>query len=271
MATNITKKTTEDLNLVNLQRRFFIGERMDDNGSGKLITKRVNLLKYALEDGSFLALINQCANDMHNSDVRPVYAALKRNIQSKQSHLRKDLAEGNYNPRLSYETEFCTMLDEFIDKQLNALPEKSEDPMFAVTNGLARWKLSIEDIDKFDKSDFETFKSIYNNMATAKSRMVDQIVEHYWKELKQDTTGMAKDMELINADRKNEAEAMKAFQQRYDYVSKLKSAAEKAIKNPKPEVKVSDTIMAKLAKGGKTTLSTDEANELAALLKKLQQ
>lgn len=271
MATNSTKKTTEDLNLTNLQRRFFIGERMDDDGNGKLITKKVNLLKYALEDGSFLALVNQCANDMHNGDVRPVYAALKRNIQSKQSHLRKEKIDGTYNPRSPYETEFCTMLDEFIDKQLNALPEKSEDPMFAVTNGLARWKLSIADIDKFDKSDVETFRSIYNNMATAKSRMVDQIVEHYWTEVKKDAKGLAKDKQLVSEDRKDEAEAVRDFQVRYAYVSKLKSAAEKSAKNPKPEVKVSDSLKAKLAKGGKATLSADEALELAELLKKFQQ
>jgi hypothetical protein len=63
---------------------------------------------------------------------------------------------------------------------------------------------------------------------------------------------------------------MKVFLDRLDYVSKLRSSAESTKKVATQQLEVSATIMGKLNKGGKTTLSEKEVQELLALFSKVQ-
>jgi hypothetical protein len=218
-----TVRITKDLYWVALRYRFYT----------------VDMLKTAIEDGTFDAMLQKCADEMYNGEFKLAIAAMRKNLSSQQTNMNKaevvaPEAKDDWK-RFNLLWDYTTKLLEAIKPTVANLPE--------ATKAKARWQLTKEEIDLIPKDDYNTLDSIYQNMMSKKSKKPEIIEE---------TIGM------------------KVFLDRLDYVSKLRSSAESTKKVATQQLEVSATIMGKLNKGGKTTLSEKEVQELLALFSKVQ-
>lgn len=199
----------------------------------------VEMLKTAIEDGTLEAMLKKCADEMYGGELKLAVDAMKKNLSSQQTNMKKaevvaPEAKDDWK-RYQLLWDYALKLSETIKPTVANLP--------ATTKAKARWQLTKEEIDMIPKDDYNTLDSIYQNMMSKKSKKPEVIEE---------TIGM------------------KEFLDRLDYVSKLRSAAESTKKVAATQLNVSETIMTKLGKGGKTTLTEAEVNELLTLFNKVQ-
>jgi hypothetical protein len=199
----------------------------------------VEMLKTAIEDGTLNGMLEKCANEMYNGEFKLAVDALKKNLSSQQTNMKKaevvaPEAKDDWK-RYQLLWDYALKLSDAIKPTVANLPE--------TTKAKARWQLTKEEIDMIPKDDYSTLDSVYQNMMSKKSKKPEAIEESI---------------------------GMKEFLDRLDYVSKLRSAAELTQKVATKQLAVSESIMGKLNKGGKTTLSEKEVQELLALFGKVQ-
>lgn len=109
----------------------------------------------------------------------------------------------------------------------------------ASTKAKARWQLTIEEMNEIPTDDYKALDSIYQNMASKMSKKPDAI---------------------------EEIMTLEEYNARFEHISKLRSTARQLDKVVKAQVNCSETILAKLSKGTKATLSAGEVAELLSVL-----
>lgn len=188
-------------------------------------------LKTAIEDGTLLGMVNECADKLHNGNIKAVITAMRKNLASVKYHMnKKDKVD------VAAETKRYDMMMNFLDS-IDSASTEAKPGKPAQTAGKHIWEYTKEDIDLIDKSDYKQLYSVYNCMHSKLTRYPEVIAEKF---------GMQNYMETI------------------DYVSDLCSAAKQASK----KVTVDENILTKLA-SGKRTLTKEEAAELLKALTKL--
>ncbi len=193
----------------------------------------VEALVKAINDGTLEDMMKACADDMYKGDLAAVVAGMRKNLSSQATNMSK---RDYVSPTAKDDWKRHELLWDFTGKLANALkPVAAGLPVS--TKAKSRWQLTIEEIEAIPKDDFKVLDSIYQNMMSKKAKKPEDIAN------------------------------LNEFMGRLDLVSKLRSAARKAMKSTET-LQVSETILAKITAGGKTTLSAAEAAELAKLLRK---
>jgi len=187
-------------------------------------------LKDAIEDGTLASMVTDCANLLHNGDVKAVITAMRKNLASVKYNMNKKNTVNKPDEIKRYD-----MLIEFLDSIDVAVVEaKPGKP--AATAGKNIWEYTKEDIDLIDTSNSKQLYSVYNCMHSKLTRYPDVIAERF---------GMQNYLDTI------------------DYVSDLYSKSKKEAS----KVTVSDALMEKLASGKRNLTKAEMAEVLAALAK----
>lgn len=216
-----TTKLSFSLYLPSLKARFFT----------------VADLKRAIEDGTIESMFKECADELYAGDVKPVVDQFKRSLASKKTNMKKAqvVAPEHRDDKVRVE-----LLWDYADKFATALkPTVSTLPV--ETKAKARWQLTVEEINMIPADDIDTLQSIYDNMASKKSKYAEAI---------ETAMGMAE------------------FEARFKVVSERLSKAKESAKAAKLQgAQVADSLYAKLQKGN-VKLTAEEAAELMKLLKR---
>lgn len=170
-----------------------------------------------------------------NIEQQTVLTAVRNNcVYDKKSRLQSSFNAGQYVPNRKERNELVTILGEYCDK---LLPKKGtgKGHTATITSSNSLWKTSREEIEKIADGDITKLKSLYDAMATAKSRYP----------------------EAIEADM-----GMDEFEARRKLVSAKYSAAKKAA-----SVGINEDLLAKL-KAGKKQYTADEVAAMLKLLNK---
>ena len=216
-----TKKITEALTWNAIREHYYIGSVR--TADGKYV--KVNNLQDAIDNGELLDEVKACAAKFHSGDLYAVLTQLSKNLSSQKTNMKKKA----YDPNKDSEEIRWQLLRSFVDTQMSLCKS-------SVRNGSssAYWSWSIEEIDAAG-DDIKTLSSVYNNMASRKSKYPEQIGD------------------------------MDEFCARMKYVSKKLSAVKKKASTPT----IDSSTIAKLSKGTKASLSAEEALQLAKLLESL--
>lgn len=225
MSTIRTTKISENLSWQSLKDNFFVGKGHIEG---------MKSLQEAINDGTILGMMQQCGNELHGGDIGPVVTAMKRNLSSKATNMRKS----EYPHNMVADKLRWDMLYDFL-YGLEAGKKSAAPGMPETTKGKSLWQLSIEEIEQIDKGDYKALDSVYQNMMSKKARKPEDIDD------------------------------MKAYLDRLSRVSALRSAAGKLGKLKESMPAVSKGIVDKLS-NGKKTLTAAEAKELYDLLSQLQ-
>ena len=220
MDVNMNTKTTriaDELKWTALRYRFYT----------------VDQLEKAIEDGTLLGMLQANADAMYEGNLREVIAALRKNLSSQQTNMKKAKYVA---PEAKDDWTRYNLLWEYTGK-LAASTKPAASTLPITDKAKARWELTLEEIDSIPKDDYKTLDSIYQGMMSKKSKNPEQI-------------------EAVTT--------MSEFLDRLAYVSKLRSAA----KEKGEKVEVPEAILEKLTKGGKATLSATEVEALLKALKK---
>ena len=157
-----TNKITENLSWNNLKSNYHIGTIMV-NGE----PVQVNQLQNAIEDGSMLKLIQDCADQMYNGDIVPVLKVMKHNLSSALCNTKK---------RPDTPTKFKDLTRiELMSSFLDGLVGKATVATRQNKAGKAYWTWSLEEIMAVPLSDVRTLQSIRDNMASAKTKYPERI------------------------------------------------------------------------------------------------
>ena len=157
-----TNKITENLSWNNLKSNYHIGTIMV-NGE----PMQVNQLQNAIEDGSMLKLIQDCADQMYNGDIVPVLKVMKHNLSSALCNTKK---------RPDTPTKFKDLTRiELMSSFLDGLVGKATVATRQNKAGKAYWTWSLEEIMAVPLSDVRTLQSIRDNMASAKTKYPERI------------------------------------------------------------------------------------------------
>lgn len=157
-----TNKITENLSWNNLKSNYHIGTIMV-NGE----PMQVNQLQNAIEDGSMLKLIQDCADQMYNGDIVPVLKVMKHNLSSALCNTKK---------RPDTPTKFKDLTRiELMSSFLDGLVGKATVATRQNKAGKAYWTWSLEEIMAVPLSDMRTLQSIRDNMASAKTKYPERI------------------------------------------------------------------------------------------------
>lgn len=147
-------KVIEELKWQSLKERFFIGSRIveelvrDTNGNivikdGQPITRKVskftNELQDAIEAGIMDELLQECADKLHNGDLRAALNAFKRNLSSTKTNMNK--------------RDTVSRADEIRLATLLEYTSKKSTPKDALGNGIPQWAYGPEQIDQIDDPD----------------------------------------------------------------------------------------------------------------------
>ena len=213
-------RITEELRWAALKYRFYTLEKLQE----------------AIADGTLDAMIKNCADTLHGGDTRVVINAMRKNLSSQQTNMKKAtyVPAENKDDWKRYELlwEYTGKLAESIRPVVSGLPES--------TKAKARWMLTKEEMNAIDKYDFKTLDSIYQNMMSKKAKKPEDIVK---------------------------VMTMEDFLDRLKHISALRSYAKAAMAKNNAKAQLSESLLNKLNKGGKTTLSAEEVEELLKLIK----
>lgn len=193
----------------------------------------IELLKAAIADGTIDSMIKACADSMYEGDIAPVVKALRRNLSSKATNAKKAkvVAPENRDDKKRLE-----MLWDYTGKLAEA-NKPARCPGVASSKGKAAWQWSLDEIDAIAPDDIKTLKHVYDGMMSKKSKQPEAIEE---------TVTMA------------------VFLDKLDKVSSKYAAAKKLQEKQK---NISATLLEKLNKGTKVSLSAEELEEIRSLLK----
>lgn len=213
-------RITEELRWAALKYRFYTLEKLQE----------------AIADGTLDAMIKNCADTLHGGDTRVVINAMRKNLSSQRTNMKKAtyVPAENKDDWKRYELlwEYTGKLAESIRPVVAGLPES--------TKAKARWMLTKEEMNAIDKYDFKTLDSIYQNMMSKKAKKPEDIVK---------------------------VMTMEDFLDRLKHISALRSYAKAAMAKNNAKAQLSENLLNKLNKGGKTTLSAEEVEELLKLIK----
>lgn len=125
---------------------------------GKTIA--VNKLKDAIDSGALKAVMQACADELHNGDISAVVKAIRKNLSSQQCNMRK----AAYNPNQKIDWMRYELLDAYT---ASLMPTKE-----------AYWKTTVEEIDAlFNAGNLKGLQSVYDCMMSTKSKYPEQIVD----------------------------------------------------------------------------------------------
>lgn len=145
-------RITEELSWSNLKERFFIGTRVSEelkrDSEGKIIlkngepiiirvTKIVNELQEAIDNGTLDRMIAECAEKYHNGDVQAVLVALSRNLDSQRCNMKKRA----YAPNKEADELRLETLSKFISARRTSSRPSGQLP---------QWAYGPEEIDQID-------------------------------------------------------------------------------------------------------------------------
>ena len=240
-------KTTMELSMKSLATRFYIG--MVSIGEGKMV--QVNSLKEAIDNGTLLAMIEDCAKQLHNGEIKPVLDAMLKNLSS---YLCETNDMSKYFPDRNLRTVRYDLIQGYVKGlAIDASAASSNKPV-----AKSYWQWSMEDIKSVDinaEGAERLLKSIYDNLASAKTK---------YPALTNDGTEFASFSVHYVVGQAEESWTFNAHAEKRALVTSMRNA----IKNTTPVV--SEAILAKLASGGVAKLTAIEAAELAVLLGKLK-
>ena len=229
-------RLTEAMSWRALKERYFIGEmRINDK------VEKINQLADAINNGEIDKMAAECAEQLHGGDLYSVYTAWSKNLSSMQTNMKK-------KPYLSNATAEWTRyntLRDYVSKKMSELKGSGRSG-----NSKAYWQWTVEEINAIPVSDLRTIKSVYDNMASKRSKYP----------------------ELVASD-PTFAERSKAASVKYSAAKKYaaeQQAAEQEVKIDKAVLqKIDKSLLAKLSKGSNASLSKAEAAVLAEILKAL--
>lgn len=128
-------------------------------------------LEQAIANGTINRMIEDCAERMYEGDTKPVVLALRRNLSSQSTNMKKAdyIKPDNRDDAKRYQIlwDFTGTLADDI-KVSTVMPE-------GVTS-TARWQLTREEIEALPR-DWKIVDSIYQNMASKKAKAPDKIEE----------------------------------------------------------------------------------------------
>ena len=192
-------------------------------------------LKEAIASGKIKAMLETCAKELHNDNLDIALAAMRENLSSMQTNIKKrttvTAAQADDYARYQLLWEYVKGMSLENKPAVQGLPVS--------TKAKARWMLTDEEIAAIPDDDYKSLDSIYQNMMSAKSKYADKVEELY---------------------------GMSTFLARLDRLSDRRTKAKAALKNK--QITVSETVMSKLQKGTKTTLTAEEVQELLNAFKK---
>lgn len=157
-----TNKITENLSWNAIKSNYHIGTIMVNNEP-----VQVNQLQNAIEDGSMLKLIQDCADQMYNGDIVPVLKVMKHNLSSALCNTKKRPDTPTKFKDLTRIELMTSFLDGLVGKATVATRQNKA--------GKAYWTWSLEEIMAVPLSDMRTLQSIRDNMASAKTKYPERI------------------------------------------------------------------------------------------------
>lgn len=225
---SIMAKTTKELGFDNLYMEYRILRKVNKETAKKEFQKL------------FAALIQDCAVKMYNGNASDInlHKALYNNLVSdkRTRFTNVDRYYNGYLPDRAIRLELVDIIDEALPKELRMIKKDKADKAAGTVNK-SYWKYNEEDIEAV--TDTKVLDSIINNIATAKSRMLDQAM---------------KEFDLTEEEVK----------ERFDALRKLAREQKEKLNAPQ----LSEGLVDKLQKGTKTTLSAAEVAELLQALNK---
>lgn len=194
----------------------------------------LEMLSKAVADGTLASMVKACADTMYDGDMTEVISAMRRNLSSKATNSKKaaSIPADSRDDKKRYE-----VLWNFTGELAKA-NKPVRGTADTTTRAKASWKFTADEIEAIAPDDYDTLKYVYDGMMSKKSKAPDAI-------LKEST--------------------MEEFLSRLSMVSNKYSGAKKLAKK---QVEISATLMAKLNKGKKATLTAEEFEEIKQALRK---
>ena len=226
-------KTTRELRFNELYTEYKILGRLDPDNLADNFSKVFN------------ALLVECANELYDGDTNNVvmHKALWNNlVADKRTRFNNPERYFNgYLPEKNLKLELVELIATLLPDNARKVAPKSADPD---TGKLSKsyWQYTAEDIEAV--TDVKVLASVYNNLASAKSKetMLANAAEYYEMEV-EDTKVLLSDLQTFAGQRRRELEQREAQPQ------------------------ISAELEAKLRAGKNTSLSTAEILELSKLLR----
>lgn len=229
----IVAKTTKELRFDALFTEYKILKRIDEATAAVNFTKVFNLL------------VEDCANQLYEGDIDNVemHKALWNNLVSdKRTRFNNPNRYFNgYLPEKDLKLELVELIAETLPADGRKVAPKIADPETGLLSK-SYWQYTEEDI--LAVTDVKVLNSVYNNMASAKSK--DTMLENAAKYYDLDIDAVA---DLL------------------DELQKLAGQRRKELEEQATTPQVSESLAEKLAKGTHTVLSAAEVEELQKLLK----
>jgi len=228
---NVKKvRITEELTWSSLKDRFVIG-----NFTHEGVSLAINQLKDAIDNGTLLAMVVNCADKMHDGNVTEVVEAIKRNLSSNATNFKKK----EYNPTADQDNLRLSLLWNFFDG-LSIKEKKVTEGLPETLKEKALWALTTEEIEGLDKSNYKILDSVYQNMQSHKSKTGKEVV-------------LAADPQYLD---------------RLALISKYRSECRAAAKKAESEVVIPTELLTKAAAGKLTKADQAELSEFLMRLRK---
>ena len=219
-----TTRISEELTWKAMKDSFFIGEV---RANGNVV--KVNQLLDAITDGTLQTMVENCANTMHDGNISDVVEAVKRNLSSYKTNLKKK----DYAPNSDVDKTRLELLWTFFDS-LSVKEKKVDENLPVSARDKSKWQLTLEEIEQLDKTNFKILDSVYQNMMSMKSKYPDVVA----------TT--------------------EGFMDRLAVVSKYRSAAKAAAKAEANTIDVPADLLARVQDG--KSLTAEDKVKLAEIL-----
>lgn len=230
----IVAKTTKELRFDALFTEYKILKRIDESTAVVNFTKVFNLL------------VEDCANQIYDGNIKDIemHKALWNNLVS-DKRTRFNNPERYFNgylPEKTLKLELVELIATILPDDGRKVAPKVADPETGMLSK-SYWQYTEEDI--LAVTDVKVLNSVYNNMASAKSKttMLENAAKYF--ELDVDATE-----DLLGS------------------LQKLAGQRRRALEKEEATPALSETLAEKLAKGKHTVLSAAEVEELQRLLGK---
>lgn len=223
-----TTRISEDLTWKSLKDSFFIGEV---RANGNVV--HVNQLLDAITDGTLQAMVEKCATEMHEGNISDVVEAVKRNLSSYKTNMKKK----DYAPTANVDKVRVELLWNFFDS-LSVKEKKVDESLPESARTKSKWQLTLEEIEQLDKTNYKVLDSVYQNMMSMKSKYPDVVA------------------------------ATEGFMDRLAVVSKYRSAAKAAAKAEANTIDVPADLLARVQDG--KSLTTEDKAKLAEILMQIK-
>lgn len=158
-----TKKLIDELSWSYLKAEFIIKLNADNS-------VKIDELTAAIEDGTIMARVRKCADELHNGDVYAVLANWSRVLSSMKTNMGYRVSKG-YFPQRKVEELRYTILRNFVSSEMAKIK--------AAVNGTAKpyWQWTLEEIEAIPVSNIKLAASIYNTMQSKKSKYPEVVAE----------------------------------------------------------------------------------------------